>query len=334
MYIGIIGSGAWGTALAINLTKFSNTQHKVLMFAHEQELSEEINQKQTNSKYFAAFKLNSNIKASSNINDLLACDILLLTTPVPFIKPVLTNLIGKDIPPIIICAKGINKEGQIVSNVVTDTLGDKVTLLSLSGPSFATEIADGMLCALSLASNNFDYSNQIIQDLSFKNIRLYPSDDLIGSQVGGALKNVIAIAAGITKGLNLGHNALASLITRGNYELYLLTTSMGGKSSTAYGLSGMGDLILTATSTESRNFSLGLAIAKQKKFSHDITPGKSGIAEGYYTADSINTLANKYNIDLPICSAVYQVLYQNKDLNVVINSLLSREIEREFNTEI
>lgn len=331
MRIGILGAGSFGTSLAKNLASFSNSKHNITIYCNREEIANEINTFHTNSTYLPNAKLPLEIFATTTITDLYKTKLIILVTPVKFIKntiKLLTNF-PKHIP-LLIASKGIETEEEdLLSNIVHKELGN-INIGILTGPSFATEIAENLVSSLILATHSHSLSTQIINDLNFSTIRMYQSEDIIGCQIGGAIKNIIAIAAGISKGLNLGHNALAALITRGTKEISTIISAFGGNPITAYGLSGLGDLVLTATSLESRNFSLGLAIAKNNGYTPNIKKGKFGIAEGIYTAKAIFNISQKKNIYTPICQEVYKVLYCNKDPRNSIKDLLCSSIKSEF----
>lgn len=331
MKIGILGAGSFGTSLAKNLASFSNTKHNIVIYCNRKEIANEINNFHTNNTYLPKTTLPLEIVATTKITDLYNTTLIILVTPVKFVKTTIRMLrnFPEDIP-LLIASKGIDTEEEdLLSNIVQKELGN-INIGILTGPSFATEIAQNLVSSLILATPSSELSTQIIKKLDFSTIKMYHSEDIIGCQIGGAIKNIIAIAAGISKGLNLGHNALAALITRGAKEISTIISSFGGNPITAYGLSGLGDLVLTATSLESRNFSLGLAIAKNKGFTINLQKEKFGIAEGIFTAKAIFNISNKKNIYTPICQEVYKVLYCNKDPRNSIKDLLYSSIKSEF----
>ncbi len=331
MKIGILGAGAFGSSLAKNLSTSASSYHDIILFCFETELKDNINNKHINNLYLPNVVLPNNIHATSNITDLYNSDIIILTVPVKFIRNILNDL--KNYPkhiPIIIASKGIEyPSGNLVSDIITEHLGS-IPLAVLTGPSFATEIANNAISSLVLASYSLDFAEELITKLGFTNIRLYKSDDVIGCQVGGGVKNIIAIASGIVKGLEMGHNALAGLVTRGIREIQSLITAYGGNSQTAYGLSGLGDLVLTATSPESRNFSLGIAIAKNNGYSSNMKKDKSGIAEGVFTTKAIHSFNKKYGLYLPICTEIYNILYEDKKPTDSILDIMSANIKSEL----
>ncbi|MGV3278854.1 NAD(P)H-dependent glycerol-3-phosphate dehydrogenase [Rickettsiales bacterium LUAb2] len=331
MKVGILGAGAWGSGLAKYLSEFCLTKHEVTIFSIEQEVVNDINLHRHNNKYLKDCIFHNNVTATNNILDLINNDIILITTPVKYIAETIQPLKNSSLlAPLVICSKGIdNENGSLVSDIIKNILPNCI-LGVLAGPSFATEVAKGTPGALVLAANSLEISENIINKLKFSNIKLYKSDDIIGAQIGGAIKNILAIACGIVHGLDLGQNALAALLCRGTNEIAILTEKLGGQKQTAYGLSGLGDLVLTATSSESRNFSLGLEIAKNNGYSSILAPSKSGVAEGYYTAKIIGHLADTHKLHLPICREVFEILYKQKPLEQSLQDLLSGDIKIEF----
>lgn len=331
MKIGILGAGAYGTSIAKNLGSFSSAKHEILIYSYEQDVEESINNEHVNTKYLPGVQLDECVKATANLKDLYACEVILITTPVKFIRGLLKDL--TDMPkhiPLIIASKGIeNESGLLVSNIITSLLGEDTIIGVLTGPTFATELAHEKISALVLAMDNLERSKELINKLQFGNVKVYMSDDIIGTQIGGAVKNVLAIATGIISGKNLGHNALAALLSRGMVEVGRVVEAYNGKKETTYGLSGLGDLVLTATSPESRNFSLGLAIAKAGHYSEDLKAEKAGFSEGKLTAKSLYELKNKHTLYLPICTEVYNILYEGKTIDAAIKDLLESDPKAE-----
>lgn len=325
MKIGILGAGAYGTSIAKNLGGFSEATHEILMYCYEEEVVESINKQHENTKYLKGVELDPCVVATPKLEDLYSCELILVTTPVKFIASLLQQF--KDFPkhiPLIIASKGIeNETGKLVSDIIKDNLGPDVKIGVLTGPTFATELAHHKISALVLAMDEGNEAKSYIEQLKFSNVKVYHSDDVIGTQIGGAVKNVLAIATGIIEGKKLGHNALAALIARGMVEVARVVEAYGGKKETTYGLSGLGDLVLTATSPESRNFSLGLAIAAAGHYSADVKGEKAGFSEGYFTAKSLYELKEKKGLYLPICTEVYNILYQGKSIDESIATLLN-----------
>ncbi|MFL1780575.1 NAD(P)-dependent glycerol-3-phosphate dehydrogenase [Candidatus Hepatincolaceae symbiont of Richtersius coronifer] len=328
MKIGIIGGGAWGTALAIGLSK---KFQDILIYSIENEVRDSINQYHTNTLYLEGFLLPSHIKGTSNIADLKDYKILLIATPTQFIrdmaikiKPFCEN------SKILICSKGIEiKNKQLISQILEYELGHPENIGVLTGPSFATDLAKELPTALLLALPNIEEAKKLATQFSSNVMRIYYSDDVMASQIGGAVKNVLAIAGGIIKGADLGNNALAAMLTRGLKDIVNLTLSLGGKAETVYGLSGLGDLLLTATSEKSRNFSLGLTIGEQGKYSGKMEGKLSGIAEGFYTTKALYEIMQERQINMPICKQVYEICYEGKNLREVVQTLMQKPISEE-----
>lgn len=322
--LSIIGGGAWGTALGKSLASNFTT---VKIFAVENEVVESINKEHENKRYLPKVVLPCNVSATNNWQDLVASKIFLITTPTQYIRNVLLHMPFKSNAIFLVCAKGIeNTSGKLISQILEDL--DIKNIGVLSGPSFAIETAYGLPTALVLASKA--YNENLIQQLTTANIRVYYSKDVIGSQIGGAVKNVIAIAGGIIKGAALGHNALAALVSRGLHEILILNEYFGGSSASIFGLTGLGDLMLTATSETSRNYSLGYAIGKQDKFDVDLLNDVKGVAEGYYTTKILHKIMQANNLEMPICQEVYEVCYKRKSVKMALQSLMQRPLKQEF----
>jgi glycerol-3-phosphate dehydrogenase (NAD(P)+) len=323
----IIGAGAYGTALSIT---FADNFKDVVLHTIETDVMSDINTNLRNSKYLKSVSMPANIKATTNYNDIEECDIVIISIPTQYIKDSIAEIISHNKSAYyIIASKGIDiARKKLISEVIYSTVED-IKLGVLSGPSFAKELAQGVITNMVLATQNLEHAKELSHILSNKQLRLYYSDDIIGAQISGALKNVIALASGITGGLNLGYNTLCALITRGLNEFNELNNLYGGKKETIYGLSGMGDLILTATSTQSRNYSLGYAIGKQGYFSADLLEQSSGTCEGYYTAKALHDIIKENNLNMPISKEVFEVCYNNKKVLDSITSLMGREIIKE-----
>ncbi len=230
--------------------------------------------------------------------------------------------------PVVICAKGIEeKSGQLLSEIVKEELPQAVIAV-LSGPTFAIEAALGKPTAITLACADEAVGKDIVLALANDTFRPYLSDDITGVEVGGAVKNVMAIAGGIVAGKKLGDNAKAALITRGLAEIMRLSEALGGKKETLMGLAGLGDLSLTANSMQSRNFSLGFAIGEGKKM-QEVLAGRNSVSEGVYTASAVRETAQKLGVEMPICEAVYQLLYKDANVDEIVKALLTRPYKKE-----
>jgi glycerol-3-phosphate dehydrogenase (NAD(P)+) len=325
-HIGILGGGAWGTALAQSARCAGRD---VTLWAYEPETVSEINAHHTNRVYLPGVPLDPGIKATAKAQDLAAADILLLVAPSQFVR-----MVAKDIAPfsagkpVVICTKGVEEEtGKLMTDVVQPVLPD-ATLAVLSGPSFAGEVARKLPAALTLACENEELGRQLMAALGHKSFRLYWTNDLIGAQVGGAVKNVLAIAAGIVDGRHLGASAHAAVTTRGFAELVRFGTKLGGRFETLTGLSGLGDLILTCSSPKSRNMSLGQALGQGKSLS-EILGARKSVTEGVHSASAVVALAKEHDVEMPICEAVNDVLAGRLSVDAAIEAVLSRPFRAE-----
>ncbi|MBT7955919.1 MAG: NAD(P)-dependent glycerol-3-phosphate dehydrogenase [Rhodospirillaceae bacterium] len=325
--IGIIGAGAWGTALAMAAIRAGN---EVTIQAHEPEVAEAINRHQENSVFLPTYELDPSIKATTVIADAIDADAVLLVAPAQHMRAV-CEAAADDWPsgvPAIICAKGIEQGScALMSEVVGEMLPGK-PLAVLSGPTFAAEVARDLPTAVTLACDDETMAKVLMETLSARYFRIYRSRDVIGSQIGGAVKNVLAIACGIVEGRKLGDNTRAALITRGLAEISRLGIAKGAKAETLAGLSGMGDLTLTCNAMQSRNFSLGVALGSGQSLD-TILGERNSVAEGVFTASSVTELARRLVVDLPICSAVDGVLNHGANIDATINGLLARPLKAE-----
>jgi glycerol-3-phosphate dehydrogenase (NAD(P)+) len=333
--IALLGGGAFGVALAkISALQFS----EIVLWARDFFVCEHINSYHRHPQKLAHIELPKNIVATNNLSTALKnAHVVILTLPMGALESVLTQACHLFEPTanIISTAKGIAMSSaglKLPCDIIQETLPHKIAQRAcyLSGPSFALELAENLPTALTLACASAHRATalQVQREFSQKNLRLYYSEDVIGVCVGGALKNVIAIAAGACMGLGLGRNALASLITRGLVEMSRLAKSMGGEPETLRGLSGMGDLVLSCTDTMSRNFRLGNLLAKKLTLQQGLDQIGS-VVEGAQTAKAVEALTQKYHIEMPISSAVYQVLYENTPLEKAMTALLTRDLKDE-----
>jgi len=324
--IGIIGAGAWGTALSNILAKNQN----VILWAKEKNVCDNINKNQENKRFLPKIKLSKKINCTTEINDVCDCDILFLVIPVQYLSSVLGKLKNSlDTKTIFVCcSKGLEMSSLKLPSQIVSSIFPKNKIAIISGPNFAAEIARGLPAATVVASKNEEVSKKIANLIKSPSLRPYLSSDIIGSQIAGALKNIYAIASGIVVGKKYGENAVASIISRSFAEITTVAKSMDAKKSTLAGLSGMGDLFLTCSSKESRNFSLGIDLAKGKTL-NEIIQKKFSIAEGAFTVRALKKLADKEKLDLPINEAVYRVLYRKKNIDSAIQELLNRPITKE-----
>lgn len=323
----VLGGGAWGTALAQTVRRAGRD---VTLWAYELETVEEINDHHTNRVYLPGVTLDPAIKATAAMRDAASADVILLVSPTQFVRPVLEELRPHCRPkvPIVVCTKGLDQEsGKVITEVVRECLPEAPVAV-LSGPSFAGEVARNLPVALTLACADQVLAHALATAIGHKTFRLYWTDDVLGAQIGGAVKNVLAIAAGIVSGRNLGSSAHAALTTRGFAELARFGTKLGARFETMTGLSGLGDLILTCSSPQSRNMSLGQALGQGRKL-EEILGSRRSVTEGYHSAAAVVAVARENGVEMPICEAVSNVLNGKLRVEEAIEAVLSRPIRPE-----
>lgn len=322
----VIGAGIFGTSLGI---AFADNFKHVLLHTIEPDVMADINSNSLNSKYLPNIELPSNIKSTMDYNDIIDCDIIIISIPTQVIKDSIKEITSYNKNAYyLIASKGIDiTHKKLISELIFQEVKG-IKLGVLSGPSFAIELVQGGITNMLLATKNINEAKTLANILSNKQLRLYFSDDIIGAQIGGAVKNIMALASGMAGGMGLGHNGLSAIITRGLNEFHEINDLFGGRIETLYGLSGLGDLVLTATSLKSRNYSLGFAIGKQGHFSDDLL---GGTCEGFHTAKALHSIIAEHNLNMPISKEVYEVCYNNKKVVDAILSLMSREIIAEYN---
>lgn len=321
--IGVLAAGAWGTALAANWAQ----RHNVRIWAREPEVVASINRDHINHQFLPNIALPSELKATGELADLYSSDVLILATPVAALRATLQALKPlygtRPVPPLVWVCKGFEpKTGLLPHQVVREELGD-VAAAALSGPSFAQEVARHMPTAVTLGSRDLALAEQLADWLHTPNLRLYASGDVVGVEVGGAVKNVLAIATGICDGLSLGHNARAALMTRGIAEIGRLCERLGGHRETLMGLSGLGDLILTCTGDLSRNRQVGLALGQGKTLEETLA-ALGHVAEGVGTAREVARLSNELQVEMPIARAVAAVIAGELKAQDAVAQLMSR----------
>lgn len=327
-HFGVIGGGAWGTALAQALLRAGRD---ATLWAREPEVVDAIISRRENPTYLPAIPLDARLKATNALEDLAACDAWLLVTPTQHTRALcrkLAALDGGKKPPALICAKGVEQETLMLPGAIVAEELPRHALAVLSGPTFAAEVARAMPTALTLACADETLGTALAQAISSSAFRIYYSDDATGAQIGGAIKNVLAVACGIAAGCGMGDNARAALITRGLAEMMRLGVALGGRPETLMGLSGLGDLALTCSSPQSRNMSLGMALGQGQKLK-DILAGRRSVAEGVFTAAAAAALARQHGIDMPIVAAVDAVLNHGVAVDATIASLLARPLRPE-----
>lgn len=328
--IGVIGAGAWGTALA---KSFAGNGHEIMVWGRESDVVADINENARNSKFLPGISLDKSIKATDSLSKVARSDLILLVTPAQFVRSTLRSLSASLEPgkPVILCSKGLEIEtGALLSQVAQEELPDNPVGV-MSGPTFAIEVAKGYPSAVTMAIGDKDIGQEIVESINSQNLRIYTSDDMIGLQIGASVKNVIAIACGVAKGFELGRSTQAALMTRGLAEMARLVSAMDGKKTTLMGMCGFGDLVLTCTSEQSRNFSLGLALGQGRKI-EDILKEREGksVTEGYHTAKAVKKMADNHAVDMPISHAVYESLHEGKSLRKAMDELLERPVKSGF----
>lgn len=325
MRIGVIGAGAWGTALA---QAMASDGTPVLLWAREGDLVEEINTRHRNSLFLPDTILANNIAATNQIGEMAELSVILAVAPAQHLASVLSQL--PDRPrDLVLCAKGIEAgSGRLMADVARDALPGAAVAV-LSGPTFAHEVAAGKPTAVTLACSGGEAQwARLAPVLSRPALRPYYTDDVIGAEIGGAVKNVLAIACGVVEGLQLGQNARAALIARGYAEMTRFGLARGARAETLAGLCGLGDLVLTCSSTSSRNFSLGLALGQGLSAAEALS-GKLSVAEGAHTAPVLADLARRDAIDMPIVEAVCRLLSGEAPAGKVVAELLARPLRAE-----
>jgi len=326
-HFGIIGAGAWGTALAATLRRAGRD---VTIWAHNPDLAASINADHENKKHLAGIAIDPAIKATHDFAAFAKVDVLLFATPAQRLRGIAESIaphIGHTTP-ILITSKGIELgTTKMMSDVVAEALPQR-PLAILSGPCFAAEVARGLPTALTLAVKDKKLGQQLAEAIATPSFRPYLTDDVVGAELGGAIKNVLAIACGIVTGKNFGDNARAALITRGLAEMIRLGTALGGRAETLMGLSGLGDLVLTCSSPQSRNMSLGIALGQGQSL-QAILASRTSVAEGVSTAAAATALATARQVDMPIVVAVDAVLNRQATLDKTITDLLSRPLKAE-----
>ena len=325
--ISVVGGGAWGTALALTARRAGRD---VVLWAREPAVVESINTNHSNPDYLPGISLDPAIRATSDHAEAASADAVLLVPPAQHLRAACRALAPhwRAGVPAVICAKGIELStcAMMADAVAAELPSAEVCVLS--GPTFAIEVAKGLPTAITLACADAVLGQKLVEALGTASFRPYLSDDLVGAQMGGAVKNVLAIACGIVEGKGLGDNARAALITRGLAELSRLAVAKGGRADTMMGLSGLGDLILTASSTQSRNYSLGFALGQGLSLG-EILSARRSVTEGVTTAGAVMDMAGRMGVEMPICAAVDAVINRGVSLNEAIQALLSRPFRSE-----
>ncbi len=322
--IGILGAGAWGTALAISLARRGG--HTIVLWSHSAELAEQLSDSGENLPYLPGYTLPADVVVTSDLPAaIFEADMVLCVTPSEHLRGVLGNvapLLTRE-QMVISATKGLEETSLLRMTQVIASLTDNPCGV-LSGPSFAQEVAAGIPTAIVAAASDSRVAQTIQKEFSSATLRLYTNDDVAGVELGGALKNVIAMAAGVVHGLNLGHNAGAALVTRGIAEITRLSVACGGRSQTLAGLSGLGDLVLTCTGSLSRNRMVGIELGRGKQLP-EILKGLNGkVAEGVRSTTAALGLAARYGVEMPITEQMDAVLHREKSPKDAIRELMAR----------
>jgi glycerol-3-phosphate dehydrogenase (NAD(P)+) len=319
MKLGVIGGGAWGTALA---QVASTGGRETLLWALEAEVVDAVNERHENSAFLPGIPLNEAIRASSDLAELDSCDAWIVVTPAQHMRSVLERGPAGN-RPLVLCSKGIEAtSGKLLHEVAREVCPSSPVAV-LSGPTFAHEVAAGLPTAVTLACEDRALGEELRARINLVYFRTYCTDDVAGAEAGGAVKNVLAIACGIVEGKRFGQNARAALIARGFAEMTRFGVAMGGRRETLAGLSGLGDLVLTCSSTSSRNFSLGKAIGEGRNI-RELMKDRRTVAEGAHTAPVVNRIALERDIDMPIVGAVVELLEGKTRIDELLQTLLSR----------
>jgi len=323
MKIAVLGAGAWGTALAINLS----SRHQVTLWTKFTDHLAELTSQRENKSFLPDFPLPDSLGLTADLDSALdGVDLALIVVPVAALRETMRSIVatGKSVPVIWGCKGFESKVAKLPHQIVGEEYDGIAPYGVLSGPSFAQEVAQGLPTALVLASSDEAFSQALAPKLHSNLLRIYSSNDIVGVEIGGAVKNVITIAAGISDGMKFGHNARAALITRGLLEMTRLGVKLGGSKETFMGLSGVGDLILTCTGDLSRNRRVGLMLAEGQSLS-EILEKLGHVAEGVHTAEEVQRLSQTLDIEMPIIQAVCSILNEEISAREAVQQLLDRE---------
>jgi len=323
MNIGVIGGGAWGTALA-QVAAYGDRD--VLLWAREAEVVASVNTDHRNHLFLSGIDLSPTIRATGDLADLAACDALLVVAPAQHVGAVLAATpVGTK--PLVLCAKGIEAGSRRLVGEVARAVHPQAPIAVLSGPTFAHEVARGLPTAVTLACEDDAVRTALSERLAAPHFRPYASSDVTGAEIGGAVKNVLAIGCGVVEGAGLGQNARAALIARGFAEMTRFGLARGARAETLAGLSGLGDLVLTCSSTSSRNFSLGVGLGRGEAAAALLADRRT-VAEGAFTAPVLRQAAAEAGVDMPVCAAVCRLL-EGAGVDDVIGALLARPLREE-----
>ncbi len=329
--IAIIGAGSWGTALGIMAARAG---HDVCLWSRSAGIVESINRDHVNGVYLTTERIPNDVRATQDFSECLAgAELIILAAPSHAVRDLLTEMSSalNEENIVVSATKGIEIEsGKRISQIVAEVMGPSRPFVCLSGPSFAKEVVEKHPTAIVSASNDIEAAQLVQAELSFENLRIYTNDDVVGTEIGGSVKNVMAIAAGMASGLGYGANTIAALITRGLAEITRLAVHEGGKVETLMGLAGLGDLVLTCTGNLSRNRFVGQELGKGKTVT-EITCGMNEIAEGIRTTKAVKKLADNLGIEMPITNEVSAVIYGGKPAREAVTELMTRRLREEGN---
>ncbi len=324
---GILGAGAWGTALAMVCVRAGLES---TLWAREPEVLQQIAADRENRLFLPGVKLDAGVRATGEMADLAGCDMVLVVAPAQHLRSALTAFAphARAGLPLVLCAKGVEQGSLKLMNEVAAEVLPQARTAVLSGPSFAGEVARGLPTAVTLACPDAALGRALVEAIAGPRFRPYLSDDMIGAEAGGAVKNVLAIACGVVEGRGLGRSAHAALITRGFAEITRLALALGGRAETVAGLCGLGDLVLTCSSAQSRNMSVGLALGRGQSLEEALA-GKVSVAEGVASAPVVRALAERLGVEAPICAATAAILAGEIAVDEAIEGLLSRPLKAE-----
>ncbi|MET0181705.1 MAG: NAD(P)H-dependent glycerol-3-phosphate dehydrogenase [Caulobacterales bacterium] len=325
--ISVVGAGAWGTALA---QVAAAAGREVAIWANEPEVVTAINERHENSMFLPGQKLHPGIRAFGNVAAAARADVILFAPPAQHVRSVLKRLAPALAAgaPLVLCAKGVEQGSSALMTEVAAAEAPHAAIAVLSGPGFAKDVARGLPTATTIACEDQSLGQALVAALGQTSFRPYLTDDLVGAEIGGAVKNVIAIACGVAEGRSLGEGARSALITRGFAELSRLGQAMGARAETLSGLCGLGDLVLTCVSMSSRNTSLGVALGQGRSLK-EILAERISVAEGVASAPAVAALAKKHGVEMPICAAVDAILSDKISVDAAIEALLSRPFRAE-----
>jgi len=321
-HMGVIGAGAWGTAMAQTLAVAGR---QVTLWAFEPEVVDSINNDRENALYLPGARLHENITATNDLSALGGLDAVLVVTPAQHMRATLTGFIphARDGMPVVLCSKGIEISSRKFMSQVLEEIMPSATPAVLSGPSFAVDVVKGLPTAVTLACADWNVGAKLIKSVAAPTFRPYYTKDVLGAEIGGAVKNVLAIVCGLVLGKGLGRSAHAAIIARGFAEMTRLGTALGCNPETLTGLCGLGDLVLTCSSEQSRNMSFGMALGKGVSYD-DYMKDKNVVVEGAATAPALKALSQSKGVEMPICHAMANILSGDEEVDGVIMRLLAR----------